>query len=175
MKPLLLFFALMCSLQITAQSTICNLSKMCEPDRKAYLIKKAKEVVLNFGPDYYREYGEPEISGIEILEGWKYTEFLGKKYYTVTFRYDKTKETLEWNYAACVHIMEADGEPWGVEFGNGLGIHFFKESYRDWVKRGIKKYEQAVYKTADWIHEDVGITNHSKISGKKNIKNNSHN
>ena len=41
---------------------------MYEPDRNAYLITKAKEVVLNFGPRFYREYGEPEISGREVYE-----------------------------------------------------------------------------------------------------------
>ena len=158
MRTLSLIVALLCSLQITAQSNVCNLSKMYEPDRNAYLIKKAKEVVMNFGPDYYREYGEPEISGIETLEERKYTEFNGEKYYTVTFRYDKTKETLEWDYAARVHIMEKDGEPWGVQFGNGLGLHFFRESYKEKLKRGIKKYEQAVYKQSNWIYE-TGITN----------------
>ena len=78
MRTLSLVVALLCSLQITAQSNVCNLSKMYEPDRNAYLIKKAKEVVMNFGPDYYREYGEPEISGIETLEERKYTEFNGE-------------------------------------------------------------------------------------------------
>ena len=148
--------AFLCSLQITAQSTVSNLSEMYYPDRNAYLIEKAKEVIMNFAPDYYREYRAPEFSGIETLEGWG--EHDGEKYYTVTFLYDKTKETLEWNYAARVHIMEKDGEPWGIECGNGMGIHFFKESYRDWIKRGIKENERFVYKESNWIYE-TGITN----------------
>ena len=157
MRTLSLVVAFLCSLQITAQSTVSNLSEMYYPDRNAYLIEKAKEVIMNFAPDYYREYRAPEFSGIETLEGWG--EHDGEKYYTVTFLYDKTKETLEWNYAARVHIMEKDGEPWGIECGNGMGIHFFKESYRDWIKRGIKEYERFVYKESNWKHEDAGITN----------------
>ena len=156
MRTLSLVVAFLCSLQITAQSTVSNLSEMYYPDRNAYLIEKAKEVIMNFAPDYYREYCAPEFSGIETLEGWG--EHDGEKYYTVTFLYDKTKETLEWNYAARVHIMEKDGEPWGIECGNGMGIHFFKESYRDWIKRGIKENERFVYKESNWIYE-TGITN----------------
>ena len=156
MRTLSLVVAFLCSLQITAQSTVSNLSEMYYPDRNAYLIEKAKEVIMNFAPDYYREYRAPEFSGIETLEGWG--EHDGEKYYTVTFLYDKTKETLEWNYAARVHIMEKDGEPWGIECGNGMGIHFFKESYRDWIKRGIKENERFVYKESNWIYE-TGITN----------------
>lgn len=156
MRTLSLVVAFLCSLQITAQSTVSNLSEMFYPDRNAYLIEKAKEVIMNFAPDYYREYRAPEFSGIETLEGWG--EHDGEKYYTVTFLYDKTKETLEWNYAARVHIMEKDGEPWGIECGNGMGIHFFKESYRDWIKRGIEENERFVYKESNWICE-TGITN----------------
>ena len=156
MRTLSLVVAFLCSLQIAAQSTVSNLSEMYYPDRNAYLIEKAKEVIMNFAPDYYREYRAPEFSGIETLEGWG--EHDGEKYYTVTFLYDKTKETLEWNYAARVHIMEKDGEPWGIECGNGMGIHFFKESYRDWIKRGIKENERFVYKESNWIYE-TGITN----------------
>lgn len=169
MRTLSLVVAFLCSLQITAQSTVSNLSEMFYPDRNAYLIEKAKEVIMNFAPDYYREYRAPEFSGIETLEGWG--EHDGEKYYTVTFLYDKTKETLEWNYAARVHIMEKDGEPWGIECGNGMGIHFFKESYRDWIKRGIKENERFVYKESNWKHEDAGITNNpARSSGKENHK-----
>ena len=162
MRTLSLIVALLCSLQITAQSNVCNLSKMYEPDRNTYLIKKAKEVVMNFAPGYLKVCREPVVSGTSIFEDRKYTEHNGDEYYTVTFRYDKTKEKYAHDsYCAVeVYIMEKDGEPWGIMTGiNNMGLLFFKESYNDWVKRGIKKYEMFDYKPLEWFRYETGITN----------------
>lgn len=161
MKPLSLIIAFVCCLNVVAQPKIHNLSRMNENDRNAYLVEKAKEVVLNFGPDYYREYGEPEISELKTFTEDRWEKYKGDKYYTVTFRYDKTKETLEWDFAAEVDIWEKDGEPQGVKFGNGIGLHFLKKSYRQKVKEGIKNNEKAVYRTAGWMHGETCITNKS--------------
>ena len=116
MRTLSLIVALLCSLQITAQSNVCNLRKMSESDRNAFLITKAKEVVLNFGPDYYREYREPEISGIETLEERKYTEFNGEKYTMNTDTFGQTKEVnykvkmIEgWNYLKITSSLQKEG------------------------------------------------------------------
>lgn len=148
MRTLSLIVALLCSLQITAQSNVCNLSKMYEPDRNAYLITKSKEVIMNFGPRFYREYGEPEISGREIYEikgndiyrRSTREKYVGMGYYTVTFRYDMEKEIFEWDYAAIVEIWD-DGEPKTVSFGEGYGTYFYEESYKERIGRGLRKSE----------------------------------
>ena len=151
MRTLSLVVALLCSLQITAQPNVCNLRKMSESDRNAFLITKAKEVVLNFGPDYYREYREPEISGIETLEERKYTEFNGEKYYTVTFRYDKTKETLEWDYAARVHIMEKDGSESGDSILMNSNEGFERITVRELITRNRDYSYQVCADAADSV------------------------
>lgn len=61
MKTLSFVIAMLCSSQISAQSNVCNLSRMSESDRNTYLIKKAEEVVMNFAPVHYRVCSEPEI------------------------------------------------------------------------------------------------------------------
>ena len=60
-------------------------------------------------------------------------------YTELTFPYDKAQEYLEWNYAANVDIWDDDGTPKGVMFGHGLGIHLGFQSYREWLKEGIKE------------------------------------
>ena len=98
--------------------------------RDSLLISLAKEVVLLYGPDYYREYPSPTITSGKFPYDERY---LGKPYYLVTFLYDKTIEKLEWNHAAKVRIFADTGEPASVFFGNGIGFGFFAE-FSDWRK-----------------------------------------
>ena len=128
------------------------LSQMDSLKRNEYLVKLAREVVLNFGPGYYRENMNPEVSAIRMyLDSTHVERFpedrknIGRKYYVVTFPYDHAQEQLEWGYAAKVEIWEDDGEPKGVMFGHGLGYHFTTRPYREWVKEGIKEDEIMPY------------------------------
>ncbi len=120
-----------------------SLSQMDSVKRYEYLVKLAREVIKNFGPGYYREYKKPDISELRVFSdnNAQHPEIqrnVGRKYYTVTFLYDKTQERLEWDYAAQVSIWEDDGEPKDVMFGHNLGIDFAFRPYRQWVKEGIK-------------------------------------
>jgi hypothetical protein len=107
----ILFYA-GCSLVVWAQ--VQDLSKMPEIQRNAMLISIAKEVVLLYGPDYYREVSEPIVELRELRPGY------GHYFYYVTFPYDKTQETLV-DYAAEVQICVDTGRPAGIDFGNGIG------------------------------------------------------
>ena len=149
MKTISCIIALTCCIQVAAQSGNGFFDGMAEQERDEYLVAKAKEVVLNFGPDYYREYGEPEISEVMVYNSdnmWR--EHNGKRFYTVTFRYDKTKESLEWDYAAFVEIWENDGQPKEVYFGNGAGFHFFKKPYSEQIREGITPDDIVRYQPA---------------------------
>ena len=133
-------------------ATNIHLSQQDSVKRNEYLVKLAREVVLNFGPGYYRENMNPEVSAIRMyLDSTHVERFpedrknIGRKYYVVTFPYDHAQEQLEWGYAAKVEIWEDDGEPKGVMFGHGLGIHFTSRPYREWVKEGIKEDEIMPY------------------------------
>ncbi len=137
---------------LTSLATDIHLSQMDSVKRYEYLVKLAREVVLNFGPGYYREGMNPEISPIRMyLDSTHVKQFpedrknIGRKYYVVTIPYDHAQEQLEWGYAANVEIWEDDGEPKGVMFGHGLGIHFTFRPYREWVKEGIKEDEIMPY------------------------------
>ena len=137
---------------LTSLATDIHLSQMDSVKRYEYLVKLAREVVLNFGPGYYRDNMNPTISDLRVFSDSSLVERfpeakrnLGRKYYTVTIPYDHAQEQLEWDYAANVEIWEDDGEPKGVMFGHGLGIHFTFRPYREWVKEGIKEDEIMPY------------------------------
>ena len=149
-------FFLLCSLaSLALHAQNVNLKEMTEKKRYNYMVKQGKEVIKNFGPGYYREYKKPVISEPEV---YKYPgenapekkKHDGKEYYTITFPYDKNKETLYWFYAACVQIWAETGEPKGVLFGNGWEKNFHSRTYKDWLKDGVKEeditpYEQSLY------------------------------
>ncbi len=137
---------------LTSLATDIHLSQQDSVKRNEYLVKLAREVVLNFGPGYYRDNMNPEISPIRMyLDSTHVKQFpedrknIGRKYYVVTIPYDHAQEQLEWDYAANVEIWEDDGEPKRVMFGHGLGIHFTSRPYREWVKEGIKEDEIMPY------------------------------
>lgn len=152
MKGLCLLFALI--LCLTASAHHKDLRQMDEAERNEYLVRLAKEVTMNFGPDFYREYGDPEISspvffdtwiGDDNPTDWRDVKNLGRYFYTVTFKYDRTKERHQWDYASQVLIWNDDGSPFMIYFATGYGFHFDEKSYWDWVKEGIKKEEQMPY------------------------------
>jgi hypothetical protein len=117
---------------------------MDDAQRYEYMVKLAKEVVMNFGSDYYQEYKGPEISELKVFssddEHPDFQKNVGRKYYVVTFSYDKTRTRLEWDYGAQVEIWEDSGEPKGVMFGHGLGLSFILKSYRELV-REVERYK----------------------------------
>jgi len=130
---IIIFIYTSCFTVVVAQ----DLRKMPEIQRNAVLISIAREAVLLYGPDYYREVYEPIVERKEICLGCGY-------YYFVTFPYDKTKETLI-GYAAEVQICENTGRPLGIMFGNGLGTRLLEE-WGDWrngppAHVGVHKYQ----------------------------------
>lgn len=132
------FFAMSCVL-LSAQYK--NLSKMPEKTRNEYLLQKSKEVVVNFGPEWYRENMSVEISPLCVFkEDYdKRPEIqrnVGRKYYTLTFRY-KQKQP-DYYFAFDVSIWEDDGEPEGITFGNNFGLNFLFEPYSSLVKNKEK-------------------------------------
>ena len=130
-----MFTALLCVScgAVTAQ----NLSSMPAAERNAQLIAIAKEVVLTYGPDWYREYGEPVITRGQVPPEGDYLGNANRYFYTVTFLYDQTQEMLEWDFAARVVIWEDTGKPASIFFGNGLGWIFTK----DYVRRTDRPVE----------------------------------
>jgi len=111
-----------CAISVTAQ----NLKSMPAVQRDSLLISISKEVILKYGPEYYRENQKPTIIREIVSEGTQAGDFL----YYVTFPYDKAEETLEWDYSARVVIRENTGNPASVLFGNGFGCSVPEE--KDW-------------------------------------------
>lgn len=133
MKYLVLFLMSMFPLlSISAQ----NLEKMDSVQRNKYLIDLSSEVIKTMGPGYYRN-THPTISeGVfKSNDGRaKVKNNIGRKYYEIKYPYDKSKETLEFDFSAKVRIWKDTGEPCDVIFGNGYGKNFFFSSYKEQTK-----------------------------------------
>jgi hypothetical protein len=102
-----------------------NLDSIPKVKRDSILIARAKEVVLTYGPDYYREYKKPVIERSTVPPKGSINttgKNAGRGLYSVIFLYDKTKELLAEKYAATVNIWADTGKPAAICFGNGIGL-----------------------------------------------------
>jgi len=106
-----------------------NLDTMNETERKATLLRIAKEGVLEFGPDYYREYGEPEIEHGYVGENPKqyftdeeFEKYKNRSFYSVKYFYDKNEEAFHEDYSAWVYIWGDTGKVFAIRFGIGMGL-----------------------------------------------------
>jgi hypothetical protein len=159
------YFATILVMILTGYTTAIlsqNLDSMPKFKRDSILIANAKDALLKYGPEYYREYKPPIIKGNTIPpKGDDNTtgENAGRKMYNVTFLYDTTVELLEESYAAIVHIWEDTGNLNGISFGNRWGLLI--EAEPDPEKREAippMRYRQVrlrpAYETRDWRYED---------------------
>lgn len=131
------------------------LSQMTEEARNEYLLKKSKEVVLNFGPEWYQEPMTTTIHGPREYHGLdsRSQKYNGRQCYFVSYYYDKYKNTGN-SRAFTVCLWEEDGEPEGIEYGNEHGQAFFG-SYNKMVKDGIKKEQQMPFWKGYYDHKDI--------------------
>lgn len=118
------------------------LSQMTEEARNEYLLKKSKEVVLNFGPEWYQEPMTTTIRGPVAYHAMdsRSQKYNGRQCYFVSYYYDKYKDT-GFSRAFTVCIWEEDGKPEGILYGNEHGQAFFG-SYNKMVRDGVKKEQQ---------------------------------
>lgn len=137
-----------------------DLGKMDRVQRDKYLVDLSTQVIKKFGPDYYRNV-VPVITEGVFESADKRSEIknnVGRKYYEVTYSYDKSKELLDFDFSAKVRIWKDSGEPCEVIFGNGYGKNFFDLSYKEQTDaRAIIEvipYQQARVSNEDiWIKE----------------------
>ena len=110
---------------LTIYITLCaqNLDNLPTEKRDSLLKAKSKEIILRYGPGYYREYKAPTIERIVVPPSESNPEGInvGRAYYMITYWYDKTKERLEEDFAAIVRIWADTGEPAAVLFGCNYG------------------------------------------------------
>lgn len=137
---------------ISAQS----LGEMSSTQRNKYLIELSSEVIKTIGPGYYRKMVPTIHEGVfkSTDNRLEVKKNVGREYYEVVYPYDKTKETLEFNFSAKVRIWKDTGEPCDVMFGNGHGRNFFFLSYKEQTEsRAI--IEQVPYEQAKTSNEDI--------------------
>ena len=109
------------TLVLTAQ----QLDKMSARQRETYLIATAKEIIMKYGPDYYREYKPPVVKRFQVPPKGDLNpsgENAGRVLYNVLLLYNKEEEQLGHDFAASVDFWENNGKPYTVFFGNGWGF-----------------------------------------------------
>ncbi|MEG1866909.1 MAG: hypothetical protein RR331_08575 [Bacteroides sp.] len=160
MRILFLIISFMFCIGTTAQTK--KMSKMSQTQKKEYLVKIAAKVTKTFGPGYYRENMKSKLTITEGIfesadERPEVQKNVGRKFYIVTFPYDKSKETLDFDFSSSVKIWENTGEPLEVIFGNGQGKNFIFLSYKEQIdSRSI--IETVPYEQAQ-LHEGKFIEN----------------
>lgn len=156
MKLSVLFLFTLLSVATLAQPK--DLSKLSEKSRNKFLIKTAKKVTKDFGPDYCRLFEKAVIDGPVEYKAESYfkdrEEFSrcnGRRYYTVTMHYDESKVYLPNHFASQVRIWEDDGTPMSVILGESeAAVHFFVTSYDQWKKDGIPDRLITPYNESFW-------------------------
>ena len=112
---IIIWMSLLCLFRQTAyaQQDTVNLSKVNRTERMEYLLSKAREVVLNFGPKYFNESYKPHISRPQTYEDTsdspEWNACNGRRYYKITYSYDKSQEMFYMDFASDVYIWEDNG------------------------------------------------------------------
>ena len=161
MKVINIVFLLICGVPaITAQ----NLDRMPKNKRDSLLIAVAKEVVLKFGPDYYREVSKPIVERTTIPGGTTI-------YFEVFFLYDKTEERLDMDFAAQVRFRDDTGKPVYICLGNGTRGQLPK----DWRNTTIEPIPYEAYGAIKPVYPafeivSILIPEHIEEQGEQAIK-----
>jgi hypothetical protein len=100
-------------------------------ERDSLLLKVAKETVMKYGPDYYRDHQPPTITktSVPAIESSYGKEHAGRLFYVVIYPADETQEICE--FAASVFIWADTGKAFNVLFGCGFGYGHLEENERE--------------------------------------------
>jgi len=130
------------------RSTAQNLNNMPVAQRDSFLIASAKEAILLLGPDYYREYKQPEIvyrkmPPADSIGDKRFVSNANRYYYSVIYRYNPEEEILNMDYAARVDIWADNGKLDVVAFGCNLAYGPLEN--RDWRNENLKQIPYRQY------------------------------
>lgn len=106
--------------------------QMNDKEKQSYMVKLSREIIQEFGPDYYRADApyvfESDVFSTGVESQKKYE---GRKLLVVKFQYDDTLELFNSDYLAKVSFWADSGEPTGVMFGCDMGYTFVGKSYEE--------------------------------------------
>lgn len=91
--------------------------------RDSILIGIARDVVLKYGPAYYRDYKKPEITRKIYPPKMLDSANVDRPYYIIAFYYDPEieKEMLPCDYSYQVIVWADNWQPFCSTFGTGIG------------------------------------------------------
>lgn len=159
MKAIYVILCAMFCMSVMAQQV--NLNTLDKSNRNDSLVSLSNTVVKTFGPGYYRDYIVPVVTeGVFETNDTRQevAKNIGREFYEITYFYDKSKETLDFDFSAKVKVWKDTGEPLEVIFGNGYGRNFFFIPYDALMQeRSIIEqvpYEQAKVQKAKFANEN---------------------
>lgn len=94
-----------------------NLDQLSEEERNEYLLQISRDIIMKVAPDWYRDYGNPEIEKVTSRESQ--IPSMGRTHYRVFRYYDETVEFFNPAYSTAVNVDEKTGMVTGISFGNG--------------------------------------------------------
>jgi hypothetical protein len=107
-----------------------HLDSLPAAKRDSILLEVAKETVMKYGPDYYRDHQPPRIKRLVVPEHGRATygeKNVGRIYYSVTYPADKARELCVHDVAASVNIWADTREATSIFFGCGFGYGQLEE------------------------------------------------
>lgn len=122
-----------------------NLEKMNESERTKFLLRVAKEGIMEYGPDYYREYKIPKIEYNCVVDSNKnfadeeVEQYRNRHYYSVKYFYNESEESFNTDYSAWVFIWADTSKVFQIYFGNGFGLRELDIPETVVDPKGIKK------------------------------------
>ena len=131
------------------QDTVVIKDSIAKKKLDKKLIKIAKEVVLQHGPGYYREYKEPVIKYRRVTSATRDLHYstqeknMGRVYYTVEYPYDIKKEVFNNEYSVKVYFWE-DLTVFDIFFGHGMGILDYDKLTRTEKKKIVIPFKKRI-------------------------------
>ncbi|MDR1414194.1 MAG: hypothetical protein LBI96_00105 [Odoribacteraceae bacterium] len=108
-----------------------HLDSLPVAERDSFLLKVAKETVMKYGPDYYRDHQPPTITktSMSTLNSSYGQEHGGRLFYVVKYPADEAREICP--FAASVLVWADTGKAFNVHFGCGFGYGHLEEIERE--------------------------------------------
>lgn len=121
-----------------------DLMNLSEEERNEYLYSQSLKAVTTFGPDWLNYNTEASFSELKTFKSARqdsrFQENVGRRFYVVTFNYDKDAQAkTRYKYAAKVGIWADNGDIKEIEYGNGFMFLIFLDSFEELSKDGIRQ------------------------------------
>ena len=108
-----------------------NLDQLSEEERNEYLLQISRDIIMKVAPDWYRDYGNPEIEKVTSRESQ--IPSMGRTHYRITRYYDGTVEFFQMGFSTVVNVNGDTGKVIMLLFGDPISsdISFLSLDWSD--------------------------------------------